>query len=217
MNQDDVFIVRNHLVPLRLVLGLMEDADSPEETKSWALSALFHAGYTHDDDLRDYLHEALERKGLHPYSEYRVEETDQPEEEKTEEQVRIERKMFLSSLKTILENLMNRQDEQGNPLFYKKVHWWAVFRIFVDKKIDSLKENRYKEFIHLISTLDLKKVNASLDMSTLSNISQEIYRFPFSKWAAKRPVGEGARKLSAFDRMYEIALELQTQLTLARL
>lgn len=217
MNQDDVFIVRNHPVPLRLVLGLMEDADSPEETKSWALSALFHAGYTHDDDLRDYLHEALERKGLHPYSEYRVEETDQPEEEKTEEEVRIERSIFLSKLSTILESLMNKQDEQGNPLFFKKNHWWAVYRIFVDKKIDNLRENRYKEFIHLISTLNLKKVNAELDMSTMSNITQEIYRLPFSKWAAKRPSGEGSRKLSAFDRMYEIALEIQTKLTLAGL
>ena len=217
MNQDDVFIVRNHRVPLRLVLGLMEDADSPEETKSWALSALFHAGYTHDDVLRDYLHEALERKGLHPYSEYRVEERNQPEEEKTEEQVRIERTIFLSHLKTILENLMNTQDENGKPLFCQKNHWWAVFRIFVDKKIDNLKENRYKEFIHLVSTLNLKKMNAPLDMSTLSNITQEDFRLPFSKWAAKRPYGEGSRKLSAFDRMYEIALEIQTQLTLAGL
>ena len=38
MNQNDVFVVRNHPMSLRLVLGLMDYADSAEETKSWALS-----------------------------------------------------------------------------------------------------------------------------------------------------------------------------------
>lgn len=82
MNLNDIFIVRNHPVSLKLVLGLMEDADSSEETKSWALSALFHAGYTHDDSLRDYLYDALDRKGLHPYNEYSLDEGEQQEEEK---------------------------------------------------------------------------------------------------------------------------------------
>jgi hypothetical protein len=77
MNQNDIFVVRKHPVSLKLVLGLMEDADTVDETKSWALSALFHAGYTHDDTLRDYLYEALERKGIHPYNEYKVEEGEQ--------------------------------------------------------------------------------------------------------------------------------------------
>ena len=214
MNQNDVFIVRNHRMSLHLVLGLLEDADSSEETKSWALSALFHAGYTHDDDLRDYLHDALERKGLHPYSPYRIEEANHSKEGKTEEQLRAERAVFLSQLKTVLDNLMAMKDEKGKPLFCQKNHWWAIFRIFVDKKINNQQENRYKEFIHLISSLNLNQVNAELDLDTLSNITQEIYRFPFSKWDGKKPWGEGSRKINAFDRMYKIAQEVHIKLTL---
>ena len=211
MNQNDVFVVRKHPVSLKLVLGLMEDADTIDETKSWALSALFHAGFTHDDSLRDYLYDALERKGIHPYSEYKVEEGEKNNEIKTPEEIEATQAVFRSQLKTILDNLMQLTTEDGKPLFCQKNHWWAVYRIFIDRKIAGMRENRYLEFIHLIGTLKLKKLNAELELSTLSNISQEaIYRLPFSKW--QKPWGESSRKLTAYDRMHQIAQELLTML-----
>ena len=217
MNQNDVFIVRNHRVPLKLVLGLMEDADSPEETKSWALSALFHASYTHDDTLRDYLYDALNRKGLHPYSEDQIEEGEQRlDVQQTPEEVAAAQAVFRGQLKTILDNLMLLTDDDDKPLFSQKNHWWAVYRIFVDHKINGLQEKRYKEFVHLIDTLQLKLLNAQLDLSTLSNITQDsVFRLPFSKWT--KPFGEGSRRQSAYERMYDIASELLIELRKAEI
>ncbi len=215
MNLSDTFIVRNLRVPLKLVLGLMESADSAEEAKSWALSALFHASYTHDDSLRDYLHAALERKGLHPYSEDHVEESCQPVKQ-TPEQLEAAKALLRSQLKTILDNLMRMRDDEGKPLFSQKNHWWAVFRIFVDRRINGLQEKRYTEFIHLISTLNLSQLNAELDMSTLSNITQDaVFRLPFSKW--EKPFGEGTRRLHAYEHMHAIAQEVLSQVILAKL
>lgn len=215
MNLNDVFIVRSHRVPLKLVLGLMEDADSPEETKSWALSALFHASYTHDDSLRDYLYDALDRKGLHPYSEDRLEEGVQQEEKSPEEQ-QAAQAVFQSQLKTILDNLMQLKAEDGKPLFGQKNHWWAVYRIFVDRNIAKIRENHYQAFIHLINTLNLNQLNAELDLSTLSNITQDpIFRLPFKKWV--KPWGESTRRQNAYDRMHQIAEELLTSLIKANL
>ena len=215
MNLNDIFIVRKHPVSLKLVLGLMEDADSSEETKSWALSALFHAGYTHDDSLRDYLYDALDRKGLHPYNEYILEDGKQQEEESPEEQEAL-RAVYMSQLKTILDNLMQLKAEDGKPLFYQKNHWWAVYRTFVDRKIANMRENQYQSFIHLINTLKLKQLNAELDLSTLSNITQDaIFRLPFKNW--KRPYGESTRRQNAFDHMHKIAEELLTSLMRAKI
>ena len=215
MNLNDIFIVRKHPVSLKLVLGLMEDADSSEETKSWALSALFHAGYTHDDSLRDYLYDALDRKGLHPYNEYILEDGKQQEEESPEEQEAL-RAVYMSQLKTILDNLMQLKAEDGKLLFYQKNHWWAVYRIFVDRKIANMRENQYQSFIHLINTLKLKQLNAELDLSTLSNITQDaIFRLPFKNW--KRPYGESTRRQNAFDHMHKIAEELLTSLMRAKI
>ena len=192
MNLNDIFIVRKHPVSLKLVLGLMEDADSSEETKSWALSALFHAGYTHDDSLRDYLYDALDRKGLHPYNEYILEDGKQQEEESPEEQEAL-RAVYMSQLKTILDNLMQLKAEDGKPLFYQKNHWWAVYRIFVDRKIANMRENQYQSFI----------------------TQDAIFRLPFKNW--KRPYGESTRRQNAFDHMHKIAEELLTSLMRAKI
>ncbi len=213
MDVNDVFVVRSNNVSLNLVLKLMQSADSSEETKSWALSALFHAGYTHDDTLRDYVHEALEQKGLHVYSEYRVEARQRLQQPLTEEQKSLERAMFEGWLRTALNRIMDLQDEQGKPLFCQKNHWWAVFRIFVDLKIKDVRENKYEPFISLINSLNLEKVNATLDKSTLSNITTDpVFSLPFSKWQDNKPWKEGSRRITAFDRMYEIGLELRTTL-----
>ena len=215
MNQNDVFVVRNHPMSLRLVLGLMDDADSAEETKSWALSALFHAGYTHDDSLRDYLRDRLEAKGLHVYNEQKVEAREQRQRPLSDEEKSLERRLFEGRLRSALNHIMNLKGSDGKPLFCKKNHWWAVFRIFVDMKVNGLLENKYDPFIRLVSSLNLEKVNAELDKSTLSNITQEpVFSLPFSKWQEHKPWDGGSRQVNAFDRMYEIALELQTQLTL---
>ena len=208
MNQNDIFVVRKHPVSLKLVLGLMEDAESSLETYRWSTPALMHSIYTNDR----YLYEALERKGIHPYNEYKVEEGEQESNaRKTREELEAMEAVIRSQLKTILDNLMQLKAEDDKPLFYQKNHWWAVYRIFVDRKIYGLREKRYQEFIHLINILKLNHLNAELDLSTLSNITQDdVFRLPFSKW--QKPWGEGTRKINAYDRMHKIAEELLAML-----
>ena len=85
---------------------------------------------------------------------------------------------------------------------------WAVFRLFVDHQVCNIKENRYKEFIELIESLGLGHVNTPLDMTTLSNITQDIYRYPFTKWELKIPRDASSRWMTAYTRMYQIADKL---------
>ena len=89
-----------------------------------------------------------------------------------------------------------------------------MFRIFVDLQVCGIKENRYKEFIELIEKLQLNKVNAELDMTTLSNITQDIYRFPFTMWELKVPKDASTRWLTAFERMNQLAEKLKKSLRL---
>ena len=90
-----------------------------------------------------------------------------------------------------------------------KNHWWAVFRLFVDLQVCYIRENRYKGFIELIDSLGLEQINAPLDMATLSNITQDIFRFPFTKWELMIPKDASTRWLTAYTRMYEIADSLK--------
>ena len=214
MNQNDVFVVRNHPMSLRLVLGLMDDADSAEETKSWALSALFHAGYTHDDSLRDYLRDRLEAKGLHVYNEQKVEAREQRQRPLSDEEKSLERRLFEGRLRSALNHIMNLKGSDGKPLFCKKNHWWAVFRIFVDLEVGNIRENRYKEFIELIEKLQLEHVNAELDMTSLSNITQDVYCHPFTKWELYIPENASSRWLTGFQRMSLLAEKLKISMRL---
>jgi hypothetical protein len=84
----------------------------------------------------------------------------------------------------------------------------------VDLQVCGIKENRYKEFIELIEKLQLNKVNAELDMTTLSNITQDIYRFPFTMWELKVPKDASTRWLTAFERMNQLAEKLKKSLRL---
>ena len=45
-------------------------------------------------------------------------------------------------------------------------------------------------------------------MTTLSNITQDIYRFPYSKWQLKMPKDPSSRWLTAYTRMCQIAEKL---------
>ena len=104
---------------------------------------------------------------------------------------------------------MNLKDAKDLPLFCQKNHWWAVFRIFVDLQVCNIRENRYKEFIELIESLQFDHVNAELDMTTLSNITQDIYRFPFTKWELKVPKDASTRWVTSYTRMYQVAETLK--------
>ena len=72
----------------------------------------------------------------------------------------------------------------------------------------------YKEFIELIEKLQLNMVNAELDMTTLSNITQDIFRFPFVKWELKIPKDASTRWMTAFERMNLLAEKLKLSLKL---
>ena len=67
MELDDVFYIGRRPATLRMVLGLMEDADNSLETYRWATPALLHAIHTNDKLLSQYVEEVFQRKGLTPY------------------------------------------------------------------------------------------------------------------------------------------------------
>ena len=132
MELDDMFYMGKRPVTLRLVLGLMEDADNSLETYRWATPALLHSIHTKDMTISDYVKEVFEQKGLTPYKPYKEEE--QAERLSAEEQlkkVKMDEFMMRSKAKIALEELMALKDAKGSPLFCQKNHWWAVFRIFV--------------------------------------------------------------------------------------
>ena len=51
--------------------------------------------------------------------------------------------------------------------------------------------------------------NVPLDMATLSNITQDIYRFPFTMWELKIPKDASTRWLTSFSRMCRLGNELK--------
>ena len=215
MELDDMFYMGKRPVTLRLVLGLMEDADNSLETYRWATPALLHSIHTKDMTISDYVKEVFEQKGLTPYKPYKEEE--QAERLSAEEQLRkvkMDEFMMRSKAKIALEELMALKDAKGKPLFCQKNHWWAVFRIFVDLQVGNIRENRYKEFIELIEKMQLNKVNAELDMTTLSNITQDIFRFPFTMWELKVPKDASTRWMTAFERINLLAEKLKLSLKL---
>ena len=207
MELDDVFYIGRRPATLRMVLGLMEDADNSLETYRWATPALLHAIYTNDKLLSQYVEEVFQRKGLTPYVPYKKD--DDKTTEKTPEKMVMDKHVMRSKAKMAIEELMSLKDAKGEDLFCQKNHWWAVFRLFVDLQVCNIRENRYKGFIELIDSLGLEQINAPLDMATLSNITQDIFRFPFTKWELMIPKDASTRWLTAYTRMYQIAENLK--------
>ena len=207
MELDDVFYIGRRPATLRMVLGLMEDADNSLETYHWATPALLHAIHTNDKLLSQYVEEVFQRKGLTPYVPKKKD--DDISAEKTTEKIVMEKHVMWSKAKMAIEELMSLKDAKGEDLFCHKNHWWAVFRLFVDLQVCYIRENRYKGFIELIDSLGLEQINAPLDMATLSNITQDIFRFPFTKWELMIPKDASTRWLTAYTRMYEIADSLK--------
>ena len=207
MELDDVFYIGRRPATLRMVLGLMEDADNSLETYRWATPALLHAIHTNDKLLSQYVEEVFQRKGLTPYVPKKKD--DDISTEKTTEKIVMEKHVMWSKAKMAIEELMSLKDAKGEDLFCQKNHWWAVFRLFVDLQVCYIRENRYKGFIELIDSLGLEQINATLDMATLSNITQDIFRFPFTKWELMIPKDASTRWLTAYTRMYEIADSLK--------
>ena len=207
MELDDVFYIGRRPATLRMVLGLMEDADNSLETYHWATPALLHSIYTNDKLLSQYVEEVFQRKGLTPYVPKKKD--DDISAEKTTEKIVMEKHVMWSKAKMAIEELMSLKDAKGEDLFCQKNHWWAVFRLFVDLQVCYIRENRYKGFIELIDSLGLEQINAPLDMATLSNITQDIFRFPFTKWELMIPKDASTRWLTAYTRMYEIADSLK--------
>ena len=209
MELDDVFFIGKRPTTLRLVLGLMEDADSSLETYRWATSALLHSIHTKDDQLSKYVEDVFEQKGLIPYKPLPKEGlTSSSSAEETLGKMKMDYYVMRSKAKMALEELMALKDAKGDNLFCQKNHWWAVFRIFVDLQVCGIRENRYKEFIELMMDLRFDHVNAELDMTTLSNITQDIYRYPFTRWELKIPKDASSRWKTAYERMYQIADKL---------
>ena len=207
MELDDVFYIGRRPATLRMVLGLMEDADNSLETYRWATPALLNAIHTNDKLLSQYVEEVFQRKGLTPYVPKKKD--DDISTEKTTEKLVMEKHVMWSKAKMAIEELMSLKDAKGEDLFCQKNHWWAVFRLFVDLQVCYIRENRYKGFIELIDSLGLEQINAPLDMATLSNITQDIFRFPFTKWELMIPKDASTRWLTAYTRMYEIADSLK--------
>ena len=203
MELDDVFYLGKRPTTLRLVLGLMEDAETSLETYRWAVPALMRSFDTNDRQLYKYVEEVFSRKGLTPYVSEKKKEGGPTEA--TNKKMVMNPLVLQSKVKMALEELMSLKDAKGDQLFCKKNHWWAVFRLFVDHQVGNIRENRYKEFMDLISATQLEHANTELDMATLSNITQEIYRYPFKKWEINIPKDASTRWMTAYNRMYKIA------------
>lgn len=206
MELDDVFYLGKRPITLRMVLGLMEDAETSLETYRWAVPALMRSFDTNDRQLYKYVEDVFSRKGLTPYvSEKKNEEGST---NTTKQKMVMNPFVLQSKVKMVLEELMSLKDVKGDPLFCQKNHWWAVFRLFVDHQVGNIRENRYKEFIELINIVQLDQVNAELDMNTLSNITQDIYRYPYKKWEYFVPNDASSRWMTAYNRMCKIAEQL---------
>ena len=203
MELDDVFYLGKRPTTLRLVLGLMEDAETSLETYRWAVPALMRSFDTNDRQLYKYVEDVFNRKGMTPYVSEKKKEGGSTEA--TNKKMVMNPLVLRSKVKMVIEELMSLKDAKGDRLFCQKNHWWAVFRLFVDHQVGNIRENRYKEFMDLISATQLDHVNAELDMTTLSNITQDIYRFPFKKWELFIPEDASTRWMTAYNRMYKIA------------
>lgn len=208
MELEDIFISGSRPTKLRMVLALMEDADNSLETYKWATPVLLHSIHTKDPQLSEYVEEVFKRKGLNPYQSHKDDEKTTTAETAIG-QMKMDEQVMRSKAKMALEELMTLKDAKGDNLFNQKNHWWAVFRLFVDLQVCNIRENRYKEFLVLINSLHLISVNAPLDMATLSNITQDIYRFPFTKWELKIPKDASTRWTTSYTRMYQIAEALK--------
>ena len=149
MELDDRFYMGKRLFSLRLVLGLMEDADNSQETYKWATPVLLHSIHTKDEQLSTYVEEVFQQKGLAPYKPYKEEEEGEirPSAEEELTKLVMNKHMMWSKAKMALEEIMSMKDAKDESLFCQKNHWWAVFRIFVDRQVCNIRENRYKEFI----------------------------------------------------------------------
>lgn len=207
MELDDVFCLGKRPTTLRMVLGLMEDAETSLETYRWAVPALMRSFDTNDRQLYKYVEDVFSRKGMTPYVSEKKKENGSTET--TTQKMVMNPLVLQSKVKLVLEELMSLKDAKGEPLFYQKNHWWAVFRLFVDHQVGNIRENRYKEFVDLIKAIRLDQVNAELDMTTLSNITQDIYRYPFKKWEYNIPKDASSRWMTAYTRMCKIAEELE--------
>ena len=207
MELDDVFYLGKRPTTLRMVLGLMEDAETSLETYRWAVPALMRSFDTNDRQLYKYVEDVFSRKGMTPYVSEKKKENGSTET--TNQKMVMNPLVLQSKVKLVLEELMSLKDAKGEPLFYQKNHWWAVFRLFVDHQVGNIRENRYKEFVDLIKAIRLDQVNAELDMTTLSNITQDIYRYPFKKWEYNIPKDASSRWMTAYTRMCKIAEELE--------
>lgn len=209
MNLDDILYTGSRPTTLRIVLGLTEDAENSLETYRWAVPALMHSYDTEDKELFDYIQEVFKRKELSPYKPYNKKEKPETSDEKLIRKMVMNEHVMRSKAKMALEELMSLKDAKGDKLFCQKNHWWVVFRLFIDHQVGNVHENRYKEFMELIASLNLISVNAELDMTTLSNISQDIYRYPYIKWQLKIPREVSSRWMSAYTRMCQIAEKLE--------
>ena len=148
MELDDVFYLGKRPTTLRLVLGLMEDAETSLETYRWAVPALMRSFDTNDRQLYKYVEEVFSRKGLTPYVSEKKKEGGPTEA--TNKKMVMNPLVLQSKVKLALEELMSLKDAKGDQLFCKKNHWWAVFRLFVDHQVGNIRENRYKECMDLI-------------------------------------------------------------------
>ena len=68
MELEDIFISGQRPTTLRLVLGLMEDAESSLETYRWAMPALLHSIHTKDPQLSEYVEEVFKRADEEMYA-----------------------------------------------------------------------------------------------------------------------------------------------------
>ena len=114
MELDDVFYLGKRPTTLRMVLGLMEDAETSLETYRWAVPALMRSFDTNDRQLYKYVEDVFNRKGMTPYVSEKKKGNDKTEI--TNQKMVMNPLVLQSKLKLVLEELMSLKDAKGDPL-----------------------------------------------------------------------------------------------------
>ncbi len=161
---------------------------------------------------------------MHNFFEWDAEEADVMEEvaedlAEIHETTNTQKKTSEDSFRQCITKLMKEQytvnrngKEIVEPLFNRKNHWQAIYRIAVDKKY--CKDSDFEGFDLFIKKVMPAEVNKPYAKGSVKQISQTDYNKPFDKWKYD---GETSGKYEVFARMQAVARRFKELLEAADL
>lgn len=96
--------------------------------------------------------------------------------------------------------LMEERTDKGDPLFYRKSHWQAVFRVLSDAgKFADDDFDGFDSWVDRAVPPDLRRLYTK---QSVKNISQTLFNKPFKRWTYDPKL---MKKREPYDRMKRIA------------